>query len=356
MEETTIGIFIPSKQNLTNSLICDWCDQKGFQKIPDLIYHITVHHKESNQYFCEFCQLIFSTEENLENHRSNIHFIYKSNNHKYNTDLRGSDSNIENIVENSVFLQQDQKIILEPTEAKNESELSNKLIATQQKIKQEYPMPNNTISTDFTAILNDNEIKVQTKDPEDGEYLVEKILDKRMNKANGKLEYLLKWKGFSEAENSWVPRSLIIEDPNCIGMIEKFESIFASNLIKKHPFMILQGKKHKIPKKRLPKSCNQCAKSFSNPHNLQRHINTVHEGRKDFICKICNKAYCEAKNLKFHMFTVHEGKKSEYNKSIKKCEDCEFASNSWNLKQHIRSVHEGRKDHKCGSCDKTYSR
>ena len=126
--------------------------------------------------------------------------------------------------------------------------------------------------------------------------------------------------------------------------------------IKKHPFLILQGKKHKIPRKRLPKSCNQCSKSFSNPHNLQRHINTVHEGRKDFICKICNKAYCEAKNLKFHMFTVHEGKKSEYSKAIKKCEDCEFASNSWNLKQHIRSVHEGRKDHKCGSCDKTYSR
>ena len=239
MEETTIGIFIPSNQNLTNSLICDWCGQKCFSKIPDLMDHITIYHKESNQYFCEFCQLIFSTEENLENHRSNIHFIYETNNHKNNTDQRENDSNI---AENYVFLHQDQEMILDPTESKNDSELSNKLIATQQKIKQECPMPNNTISTDFTAILNDNEIKVQTKDPEDGEYLVEKFLDKRMNKANGKLEYLLKWKGFSDAENSWVPQSLIIVDPTLNGMIEKFESEYASNLIKKYPFMTLQAK------------------------------------------------------------------------------------------------------------------
>ena len=261
MEESTIGIFIPSKQNLTNLLVCDWCGQNKFPKIPDLIEHISIYHKGNNQYFCDFCQLIFSTEENLENHRSKTHFIYKTNNdmqnlpieYKYNTD-----ENYSKIEEKTAFLQQDQEIILEPTEVKNESKLSNKIIAaTQQKefnvdqlenysfdktiqlndfipiivvptsneepksssldkealpdIKKEYPMGNkNTISFEEHTqlgswvqypkdmpttnivydILNDdeNDENFKVKDCQEGEYLVEKVLGKRMNKANGKLD------------------------------------------------------------------------------------------------------------------------------------------------------------------------
>ena len=396
MEESTIGIFIPSKQNLTNSMICDWCGQNKFPKIPELMEHIMIYHKGNNQYICEFCQFIFSTEENLENHRSKIHFIYKSNNQMQN-------SSIENIEEKSAFLQQDQEIIIQPTEVKNESELSNKIIAaTQQKefnvdqlgnysfdktiqlndfiplivpisvisneesksslldkkilpaIKQEYPV-GNEITTDFYEIpVNDDEYdeKFNVKDQKEGEYLVEKVLGKRMNKANGKLEYLLKWKGYSDAENSWVPWSLIIEDPNLISIIQKSESKSAKNSIVKQT-------KLKIPKKKMSKMCNQCGKTFVNPYNHQRHINTVHEGHRDFICKICNSAYAESKNLKAHMIMVHEGKKSssEYSKVVKKCEQCSYVSTcSWSVKQHIRSVHEGLRDHQCGSCGKKYFR
>ncbi|XP_060834071.1 chromobox protein homolog 5-like [Rhopalosiphum padi] len=52
---------------------------------------------------------------------------------------------------------------------------------------------------------------------QDEEYVVKKILDKRIQ--HGKVEYLLKWKGFSNFENSWEP----IENLNCEDLIKKYE-------------------------------------------------------------------------------------------------------------------------------------
>ena len=119
---------------------------------------------------------------------------------------------------------------------------------------------------------------------------------------------------------------LIIDDPTLIGMIEKFESEYASNLIKKYPFVTLQPK-IKILKAR---TCDSCGKSFSNPYNLQRHINAVHEGRRDFICNICKKAYPEKRNLQAHISTVHERCRDH------RCKYCDktLASNISRVKSH----------------------
>ena len=55
------------------------------------------------------------------------------------------------------------------------------------------------------------------------EYTVEKIVDKRATK-NGKIEYLLKWKGYGDKDNTWVAK----EKMYCDHLIMEFEKNYAS--------------------------------------------------------------------------------------------------------------------------------
>ena len=57
-----------------------------------------------------------------------------------------------------------------------------------------------------------------SNDKTQGEYVVEKVVKKRVTK-NGKTQYLLKWKGYGSEENTWEP----VEHIYCVDKVKQFE-------------------------------------------------------------------------------------------------------------------------------------
>ena len=57
------------------------------------------------------------------------------------------------------------------------------------------------------------------EEEEGEEFVVEKIINHRYTK-KGKLEYYLKWKGFTDLDNTWEPA----ENLNCPDLVEIYEA------------------------------------------------------------------------------------------------------------------------------------
>ena len=62
------------------------------------------------------------------------------------------------------------------------------------------------------------------------EYEVERILDRRLSR--GKVEYLVKWRNFDAASNSWEPTKHL---KNCSELVEEFEASRRPNREGKRP-------------------------------------------------------------------------------------------------------------------------
>ncbi|KAI6171203.1 Chromo domain-containing protein [Aphelenchoides bicaudatus] len=88
---------------------------------------------------------------------------------------------------------------------------------------------------------------------ESGQFIVEAILAKRVNK--GKTEYLIKWQGYDDPEdNTWEPT----DNCDCAELIENFEKTYVPPEPKKKP---QPKEKEKKPKESKPSKSHKEARS-----------------------------------------------------------------------------------------------
>ena len=69
-----------------------------------------------------------------------------------------------------------------------------------------------------------------SEEEEDEQFPIEKIITRRISKSNGKLEYFIKWQGYSPNESTWETMQNLIED-YCFEKLFNYENLSLDNKI-----------------------------------------------------------------------------------------------------------------------------
>lgn len=95
--------------------------------------------------------------------------------------------------------------------------------------------------------------------------------------------------------------------------------------------------------------CPNCGNSFGSNFSLQRHIETIHQGQRDFTCQDCGEAFAQQNQLQRHHMRNHQDVEI-------RCRVCRqmFASMDA-VRRHIEQVHGRNRPFKCVSCDKSFA-
>ena len=80
--------------------------------------------------------------------------------------------------------------------------------------------------------------------------------------------------------------------------------------------------------------------SFSRLANMERHLQSVHEGKRSSICNFCGFVFKHAHHLKTHVQILH-GTEPHAGKLCELCGKSFKESNS--LGRHVREIHGGEK-------------
>ncbi len=81
------------------------------------------------------------------------------------------------------------------------------------------------VNQDVPCPREEEDIEVCSSSLSDDEYRVEQILDYRLNSENLRIEYLIKWEGYSSEHNSWEPK----ENCNCPDKEDRYWSGVMNN-------------------------------------------------------------------------------------------------------------------------------